>query len=243
MSYSGNGYPVAGADIVMTTSGDMVKYESGARARLGIGSANQVLQVKSSLPSWETLSTADSVLTTQGDVLYESASGLARLGFGTTGDVLTTKGTGANPVWETPASSGANTALSNLSSPSVNESIDMNTNNITNIQYFGCKAYVEKTIASNNITFTQTLTEIDTEADASADDLDGFAGLVNGYWLSLKSVDNARDPTLRSGIAGENKMNGVGSYTLSDKDYRWIGNCYIASYFSIQELSRSSNSS
>jgi len=41
-----------------------------------------------------------STLTTQGDVVYRNASGLARLGFGTSGHVLTTKGTGANPVWE-----------------------------------------------------------------------------------------------------------------------------------------------
>jgi len=142
--------------------------------------------------------------------------------------------------WATSAS-GATTALDNLASVAVNDTIDMNTQNLTNTQYFGCKAYLEKTISSGNITFTQTLTEIDTEADASTDDLDGFLGLVNGYWLSLKSVDSSRDPTLRSGITGENKMNGVGSYTLADKDYRWIGNCYIGGYFNIQELSRSSN--
>ena len=41
-----------------------------------------------------------STLTTQGDIVYRDGSGLARLGFGTTGNVLTTKGTGANPVWE-----------------------------------------------------------------------------------------------------------------------------------------------
>ena len=105
MSFNGDLYPTAGADVVMTTKGDMVDYNT-SRQRLAIGSANQILQVKSSLPSWETLSTAGSVLTTQGDVLYESASGLARLGFGTSGDVLTTKGTGANPVWETPSGSG-----------------------------------------------------------------------------------------------------------------------------------------
>jgi len=99
LSFNGDLYPTAGADVVMTTSGDMVKYESGARKRLGIGSANQILQVKSSLPSWETLTTADSVLTTQGDILYEGASGLARLGQSTDGFVLTTKGASANPVW------------------------------------------------------------------------------------------------------------------------------------------------
>ena len=105
MGFNGDLYPTAGASVVMTTKGDMVDYDT-ERQRLGIGSTGQVLTVASSLPTWATLTTADSVLTTQGDVLYESASGLARLGFGTSGDVLTTKGTGANPVWET-VSAGA----------------------------------------------------------------------------------------------------------------------------------------
>ena len=111
MSFDGDLYPTAGANAVMTSTGDLVRYNAGARQRLGIGSANQILQVNAGLPSWQTLSTAGSILTQQGDVLYESASGLARLGFGTSGDVLTTKGTGANPVWETPAGGGGQTVL------------------------------------------------------------------------------------------------------------------------------------
>jgi len=84
LGFNGDLYPSAGASVVMTTSGDMVKYQSGARARLGIGSANQILQVKSSLPSWETVDLADTVLTTAGDVLYENATPeLARLPKGT----------------------------------------------------------------------------------------------------------------------------------------------------------------
>jgi len=84
LGFNGDLYPTAGASVVMTTSGDMVKYQSGARTRLGIGSANQILQVKSSLPSWETVDLADTVLTTAGDVLYENATPeLARLGAGT----------------------------------------------------------------------------------------------------------------------------------------------------------------
>jgi len=101
MSFNGDLYPTAGADVVMTTKGDMVDYNT-ARQRLAIGSANQILQVKSNLPSWETLSTAGSVLTTQGDVLIEGAAGLERLGQSTDGFVLTTKGASANPVWATP---------------------------------------------------------------------------------------------------------------------------------------------
>jgi microcystin-dependent protein len=67
----------------MTTKGDMIDFNT-ARQRLGIGSTNQILQVKSALPSWETVDLADTVLTTAGDVLYENATpALARLAAGT----------------------------------------------------------------------------------------------------------------------------------------------------------------
>jgi len=118
MSFSGDLYPST-ASAVMTTKGDVVRYDS-QRERYGIGSTGQVLTVASSLPTWSTLTTADSVLTTQGDILYEGASALARLGFGTSGDVLTTKGTGANPVWETP-SAGAWTELADVSDTATDE--------------------------------------------------------------------------------------------------------------------------
>ena len=107
LGFNGDLYQESGADVVMTSTGDIVRYDS-ERERYGIGATGTVLTVVGGLPAWATLTTADSVLTTQGDVLYESASGLARLGFGTTGDVLTTKGTSANPVWETPSAGGAN---------------------------------------------------------------------------------------------------------------------------------------
>ena len=98
MSFNGDLYPTAGADVVMTTKGDVVRYDS-QRERLGVGSTNQVLAVTAGLPAWKTLTTADSTLTTQGDILYEGAAGLARLGQSTDGFVLTTKGASANPVW------------------------------------------------------------------------------------------------------------------------------------------------
>jgi len=83
LGFNGDLYPSAGAGVVMTTKGDMIDYNT-ARQRLGIGSANQILQVKSNLPSWETVDLADTVLTTAGDVLYENATpALARLAAGT----------------------------------------------------------------------------------------------------------------------------------------------------------------
>ena len=103
MSFSGDLYPTAGATSVMTTKGDMVDYDT-ARQRLGIGSANQILQVKSNLPSWETVPLADTVLTTAGDILYENATPeLARLASGTQYNTLQM---GASlPAWSASATS------------------------------------------------------------------------------------------------------------------------------------------
>ena len=113
MGFNGDLYPTAGAEAVMTTKGDMVDYDT-ARQRLGIGSANQILQVKSNLPSWETVPLADTVLTTAGDVLYENATPeLARLPIASNGDVLTLAG--GLPSWVTPASGGATCTTQNVS--------------------------------------------------------------------------------------------------------------------------------
>jgi len=105
MSFSGDLYPSAGATSVLTTKGDLVDFDT-IRQRLAIGSANQILQVKSNLPSWETVPLADTVLTTAGDVLYENATPeLARLGIASNGDVLTLAG--GLPSWATPSAGGA----------------------------------------------------------------------------------------------------------------------------------------
>ena len=131
MGFNGDLYPTAGASSVMTTKGDLVRYDS-ARERYGIGSSGQVLQVASGLPAWTTINLADSVLTTQGDVLYEGASALARLGQSTNNYTLATKGSGANPAWQASStstlsgtgdvlySSGANT-LARLAIGSAND--------------------------------------------------------------------------------------------------------------------------
>ena len=103
MSFDGDLYPTAGATSVLTTKGDMVDFDT-ARQRFGIGSANQILQVKSSLPSWETVPLADTVLTTAGDILYEDATpALARLASGTQYNTLQMGAT--LPAWSSSATS------------------------------------------------------------------------------------------------------------------------------------------
>ena len=101
MSFDGDLYPTSGASAVMTTKGDIVRYDS-QRERYGIGSTNQVLSVTAGLPAWKTLTLADSVLTTAGDVLYENNTPeLARLAKGSDGDVLTLAS--GLPSWAAPA--------------------------------------------------------------------------------------------------------------------------------------------
>ena len=51
MGFNGDLYPTAGATSVMTTKGDVVRYDS-ERERYGIGSSGQVLAVQSNLPTW-----------------------------------------------------------------------------------------------------------------------------------------------------------------------------------------------
>jgi len=117
LGFNGDLYPSGGASVVMTTSGDMVKYESGARARLAIGSANQLLQVKSSLPSWETVDLADTVLTTAGDVLYENNTPeLARLPKGSDDDILTLAS--GLPSWAAAAGGGLWSVIGNYEAAS-----------------------------------------------------------------------------------------------------------------------------
>ena len=119
LGFNGDLYQESGADVVMTTKGDLVRFDS-ERERYGIGSAGQVLQVASSLPTWATINLADSVLTTQGDVLYEGASALARLGQSTDNFTLATKGAGANPSWQASSTSTMSGAMDILYSSAAN---------------------------------------------------------------------------------------------------------------------------
>lgn len=149
-----------------------------------------------------------------------------------TNEVLTKDGSG-NAAWAAASAGFVSTADANL---------DMDTYNIFDIDFLQLSAPTELTIATGAVTFSQSYHSIDTESDASTDNLDGFDGLTTGQFLILKSVDNGRDVVLRSGLAGDKKMNGVGNYTLADIDYRWIGLADTSvSNFVINELSRSSN--
>jgi len=52
LGFNGDLYQESGADVVMTTTGDLVRYDS-ERERYGIGATGQVLTVTAGLPTWE----------------------------------------------------------------------------------------------------------------------------------------------------------------------------------------------
>jgi hypothetical protein len=97
----------------MTTTGDVIYSSSGSTpARLGIGTAGQVLAVNSGATAPEWVAPATNPITTEGDLVIGDASGDAvRLPIGAAGTVLTSDGDTAE--WAAPAGGGANWSLLN----------------------------------------------------------------------------------------------------------------------------------
>ena len=81
MGFNGDLYQESGADVVMSTKGDLVRYDS-ERERYGIGSSGQVLAVQSNLPTWID---ADSITH---NVVVTFACGDETTAIGATGQVL-----------------------------------------------------------------------------------------------------------------------------------------------------------
>jgi len=216
MTFNGDLYPTAGASSVLTTKGDIVRYNT-ERERYGIGSAGQVLQVASSLPTWSTINLADSVLTTQGDVLYEGASALARLGQSTNNYTLATKGAGANPAWQASSTStlttagdllyasGANT-LARLARGSDNQVLTMNGTALnweTPAGGGGNYEFIEQFTATAATTFT-----CDLSSALAVGDFVDLVAIWRGKWnasgsgaLELQIATDNSDPITNSGYS------------------------------------------
>jgi len=94
-----------------TTAGDIDYYTtSTAKARVGIGTAGQVLKVNSgaTAPEWGVDPTND-LITTAGDLVYGTAADtMTRLGIGTAGQVLTVNSGATAPEWAAAPTSNQN---------------------------------------------------------------------------------------------------------------------------------------
>jgi hypothetical protein len=210
LSFSGNQYPDF-ASKVITTRGDIVRGSStGARERLGLGSANQVLQSDGTDIDWETLALADSTLTTQGDILYQNASGLARLGQSTDGYVLTTKGAAANPVWA--ATSGGATVARTVITSNTAQSV-------TSTSYVDLTDFT-RTTSGTVIAITQYTTVVDGAQNASwrwsysltGDQANMFCNDNNTTQHNYGVTDSQTDQVVKMQL----KLNGAGSINVQD---------------------------
>ena len=145
--------------------------------------------------------------------------------------------------WAAAASGGANTALSNLSSVAVNATIDMNTNNLTNIQFLQLKAALEITInATGVITVTQSYHKVDTYEDASTDDCGTLDGSTTGQIIVLQSAEDARDPTFVDNSGSNPKMILAGNFTCDQNSDKLVLMSNVSSATSeVDEMSRSNN--
>ena len=93
---------------------------------------------------------------------------------------------------------------------------DNNTWTGTNIfNGFLASTPTELTISSARVTATRLCHKIDTEGDASTDNLDWIDGYGYGRLLTLQSETSDRDPTLRDEQGGNGTLNMAGDFTLT----------------------------
>jgi len=153
----------------------------------------------------------------QGDIfVVDSSTNLVRLARGSDGTTLMMDG--SNPNWETVSASGANTALSNLSSVSVNDTIDMNTNTLSNIKWNALKSAASLTISTGEVTGSQSNLVIDTEGSASTDDLTSCSGLAAGALTYQRQANDARDVTwVSNSTPGANRFTNGSDVTFTSR--------------------------
>ena len=75
---------------------------------------------------------------------------------------------------------------------------------LINVESLGFQAPSELTIAAGEVTQTQSIHTLDTEADAASDDLDTITVLTNSTFLTVRLADNARIVTLKHGTGNLN---------------------------------------
>ena len=180
-------------------------------------------------------------ISNKGSIHTSSGSGnTAQAVSGNNGYVLSENSSQSNGLEWIASSSGANTALSNLSSAQLNEGIDINNKALDEIGFCLLKMGGGSALSSGVLTIQQSFALIDTEGSASSDDCDTIsqpAGQAGEALVIAKCTHFGRDVVVKDGtgnlyLAGDFSLeNVVDTITL-------IGVSSGAGYY---ELSRSDN--
>ena len=175
-SYLGSGDGIDEMETAkVTTAGDIV-YATGdnALARLGVGSARQVLQMNSGASAPEYAASAQSTMTAKGDILSATAANtIARLAVGADGTVLT-------------AASGTSTGLSWAAAPGATAAAN---DQCIAMQPSGQKRAIAKRASVANRIYINMLASIRTTT-AFTEFIAGEIDTGGNYILSVYSFDN-----------------------------------------------------
>ena len=175
-SYLGSGDGIDEMETAkVTTAGDIV-YATGdnALARLGVGSARQVLQMNSGASAPEYAASAQSTMSAKGDILSATAANtIARLAVGADGTVLT-------------AASGTSTGLSWAAAPGATAAAN---DQCIAMQPSGQKRAIAKRASVANRIYINMLASIRTTT-AFTEFIAGEIDTGGNYILSVYSFDN-----------------------------------------------------
>ncbi len=197
-------------------SGDLhIQGEAGDQARLYITDGDDTGASNSLLIS---------VSGSNASIYNRKADATLRLGTNDQNDIFKIIGTG------TPA---ANTLVLDEGNVAIGASVPLAKLHVDGDVCF--ESGNELTIASGAITVTHSLHGVDTEADASTDDLDTINGGVDGQIVVLKAQDNTRDVVVKDGTGN---LRLAGDFTM-DNSNDTITLMYIGSTWN--EISRSNN--
>ena len=134
-------------------------------------------------------------MTTTGDIIYESATSVAsRLAIGSTNQVLTV--IGGVPSWQTPAASGANTALSNLASVAINTSLLPASDNTINV---GSAALRFATAYALTLSSATSALSVQSDAISGASGASGAVTVQSGLISNASNGSSSGVVTIQSG--------------------------------------------
>ena len=120
------------------------------------------------------------------------------------------------------------------------QNIAMGGYDITNLDNMAYSALTELTIATGDVTKTQFIHSIDTEADAGTDNLDHILGGTTNELVLIGPVSGARIPTVVDTASGGGQFLGAGNFTLDSNHDRYLAQYNGSDWF---EISRSNNAS
>ncbi len=211
--------------LVVGTKGELILTDGTTRQLLAVGANDEVLIADSNETTGVKWGASAGGITASSTDTFTNKT----IDANATGNVLTNIG-------DAEIESHVSTKITGL--PAQTQALDMSEQDIVDVKLFRVPNTGELTIASGSIAVTGTYHTLDTESDASTDNLDDASGGVAGDKLKLQSANSNRDPTIVDG-SGSDTFDCAGNFTLSTGSD--IIQCFYFSARWIQEYRSDNN--